>query len=46
MRRWVGDAIDRIPVSMPLHYVVHTESLRCNRSWSVYEPLTIGVGPR
>lgn len=27
MRRWIGDAIDRIPVSTPFHYVVHTESL-------------------
>jgi hypothetical protein len=27
MRRWIGDAIDRVPVSTPFHYVVHTESL-------------------
>jgi glycine/D-amino acid oxidase-like deaminating enzyme len=27
MRRWIGDAIDRIPLSTPFHYVVHTESL-------------------
>ena len=27
MRRWIGDAIDTVPVSAPFHYVVHTESL-------------------
>jgi len=27
MRRWVGDAIDEVPVSKPFHYVVHTDSL-------------------
>jgi hypothetical protein len=27
MRRWIGDAIDSVPVSTPFHYVVHTESL-------------------
>jgi glycine/D-amino acid oxidase-like deaminating enzyme len=27
MRRWLGSEIDKIPVSPPVHYVVHTESL-------------------
>jgi 2-polyprenyl-6-methoxyphenol hydroxylase-like FAD-dependent oxidoreductase len=27
MRRWIGTAIDRIPVSTPFHYVVHSGSL-------------------
>ena len=27
LRRWVGDAIDRIPVSAPFHYLVHRDSL-------------------
>ena len=27
LRRWLGDAIDRIPVSSPFHYVVHDESM-------------------
>ena len=27
MRTWIGDAIDRVPVSTPFHYVVHRESL-------------------
>ena len=27
MRRWIGDAIDRVPVSAPFFYVVHRESL-------------------
>lgn len=27
MRRWVGSAIDAVPVSAPFHYVVHASSL-------------------
>ncbi|MBA2565480.1 MAG: FAD-dependent oxidoreductase, partial [Gemmatimonadetes bacterium] len=27
MRRWIGDAIDEIPVAAPFYYVVHVESL-------------------
>jgi hypothetical protein len=27
MRRWVGDAIDAVPVSTPFHYVVHKDSM-------------------
>jgi glycine/D-amino acid oxidase-like deaminating enzyme len=27
MRRWIGDAIDAIPVSEPFYYVVHRQSL-------------------
>src|SRR5688572_26567106 len=27
MRRWLGSDIDKIPVSAPFHYVVHTQSL-------------------
>jgi glycine/D-amino acid oxidase-like deaminating enzyme len=27
MRRWIGDAIDRVPVSDPFFYAVHRESL-------------------
>jgi glycine/D-amino acid oxidase-like deaminating enzyme len=27
LRRWIGDAVDRIPVSAPFHYVVHADSL-------------------
>lgn len=27
LRRWVGDVIDRIPVSSPFHYVVHRDGL-------------------
>ena len=27
MRRWIGDAVDRVPVSSAFHYVVHRESL-------------------
>ncbi len=27
MRRWIGGAIDSIPVSAPFHYVVHADSL-------------------
>jgi hypothetical protein len=26
LRRWVGDGIDRVPVSSPFHYVVHDDS--------------------
>ncbi len=27
MRRWIGDAVDDIPVSTPFYYVVHADSL-------------------
>ena len=27
LRRWVGSAIDRIPISSPFHYVAHRDSL-------------------
>jgi glycine/D-amino acid oxidase-like deaminating enzyme len=27
LRRWIGDAIDGIPVSAPFHYVVHADSM-------------------
>ena len=27
LRCWIGDMIDRVPVSQPFHYVVHRESL-------------------
>lgn len=27
MRRWIGDAIDRVPASAPFYYAVHRESL-------------------
>jgi hypothetical protein len=27
LRRWLGDAVDSVPVSRPFHYVVHRQSL-------------------
>jgi glycine/D-amino acid oxidase-like deaminating enzyme len=27
MRRWLGDAIDTVPVSLPFYYIVHRQSL-------------------
>src|SRR5258708_37571275 len=26
MHRWIGDAIDRVPISKPFHYAVHRDS--------------------